>query len=155
MDDLNSVSERVEKFVQERKSPLEGRFRGGDMFYGASPTVFGNAKELRSNMTLAEQKLWDRLSKKQIMGMKFRRQHPIGGYVADFYCHAAQLAIEVDGKHHEDKRQEEHDERRTLDLEELGIKVARFRNEEIFKNMDEVLEKITVLVKERAPESQR
>ncbi len=70
------------------------------MFGQAHPLVFEKAKELRKNMTQAEKVLWGYL-KGGINGLKFRRQHPIGVYVADFYCHHLKLIIELDGKIHD------------------------------------------------------
>jgi very-short-patch-repair endonuclease len=111
-----------------------------NMFFGASPSTFEKAKELRNNMTLAEKILWERLSNKQIHGFKFRRQHPIATFIADFYCHSAKLIIEVDGEIH--NAQKDYDAGRAFELGELGIKVIRFRNEEIINEIDKVIEKI-------------
>lgn len=65
------------------------------MFYGAPPHIFEKARELRKRTTPAEQKLWEHLKKKQLKGYRFRRQHPIFNFIADFYCHSAKLVIEV------------------------------------------------------------
>lgn len=70
------------------------------MFYGANPLLFAKAKELRNNMTQAEVVLWEYLRTKP-SGYKFRRQHPIGIYIADFFCHKLNLAIELDGSIHD------------------------------------------------------
>jgi very-short-patch-repair endonuclease len=109
-----------------------------DMFYGATSSIFEKAKELRNNMTLAEKTLWYRL-KKSPNGLKFRRQHPVSKYIADFYCHAAKLIIEVDGDIH--NFQKDYDKGREYELNELGIKVLRFTNEEV-NNIDTVMGKI-------------
>lgn len=69
------------------------------MFLGASNFIFENAKELRKDLTHSEQTLWDHLRTKPL-GYKFRRQHPLGIYIADFYCHALKLVIEIDGSIH-------------------------------------------------------
>jgi len=74
-------------------------FKEGGMFNEALPLIFGKAKELRKNMTEAEKILWGYL-KGGLNGLKFRRQHPIGVYIADFYCHAIRLVVELDGKIH-------------------------------------------------------
>ena len=110
-----------------------------DMNYGASPKIFEKAKILRNNMTKAEKLLWERLSRKQLRGFKFRRQHPVADFICDFYCHAAKLVIELDGEIHNNKEQKDYDEARTEELEEFGIKVIRFDNEEILKDIDKVL----------------
>jgi len=110
-----------------------------DMHYGASAKIFEQAKILRNNMTKAEKLLWDYLSRKQLMGFKFRRQHPIADFIVDFYCHIAKLVIELDGEIHNNKEQKDYDKARTEELEEFGIKIIRFDNEEILKDIDKVL----------------
>jgi len=111
------------------------------MFYGASPLLFIRARKLRDQMTEAEQRLWGFLSNKQLKGYKFRRQHPIKYFIADFYCHRARLVVEVDGDIH--KFQKEYDAGRTYELEELGITVIRFTNAEVFDEIEKVLERIS------------
>lgn len=110
------------------------------MFFGASPSLFELAKELRNNMTFAEKQLWAKLSKNQINGLKFRRQHPINNFIADFYCHSAKLIIEVDGGIH--NFQKDYDKGRDYELNSLGLKVLRFSNEEVLNDLDKVLIKI-------------
>lgn len=112
------------------------------MFYGASPEIFKRASELRKNMTNAEKALWSALRKKQIQGKKFRRQHPVSRYIVDFYCHQLKLAIEVDGGIHNKTEQKEHDTGRSYELRQLGIKVIRFTNDQIFQNLNEVIKEI-------------
>ena len=112
-----------------------------DMFLGASPYLFENAKRLRSQETEAEKFLWSKLSNKQL-GVKFRRQHPIYSYVADFYCHAYKLVIEVDGPIHNSAENIAYDKIRTQAFQEFIIEVIRFTNDEVLKNMDIVLQKI-------------
>ena len=73
-----------------------------DMFYEATPLIFERAKELRHDPTRTEVILWSYLRKKPY-GYKFRRQHPIGPFIADFYCHSLKLVIEVDGNIHDQK----------------------------------------------------
>lgn len=107
------------------------------MFLGAEPHTFENAKELRRGLTPAEKILWGRLRKKRL-GFNFRRQHPIADFILDFYCHEVCLAIEVDGEVHTSVNQKEYDEHRTLLLNEMGIDVMRFSNEDVFKQTDEV-----------------
>jgi very-short-patch-repair endonuclease len=75
-------------------------------------------------------------------GLKFRRQHPIHFYVADFYCHEKRLIIEIDGGIHEEDRIKEHDDNRTAELERLGIRVIRFTNDEVIKSKELVLKRI-------------
>ena len=112
------------------------------MFEGASHLIFENAKQLRKNMTDAEIVLWVHL-KGGINGFKFRRQHPIGLYIADFYCHKVKLIIELDGSIHDNVVVKENDERRQAELEKWGYIIIRFINEEVLRKPEEVLEVIT------------
>lgn len=108
----------------------------------ASGKIFENAKALRRSSTEAEQKLWQELRNKKLNGLKFRRQHPIDKWIADFYCHEKKLVIELDGVVHNDKEIIEYDENRTKDLKELGMHVVRFRNDEVLTNVGNVLKSI-------------
>lgn len=112
------------------------------MFYNAKPHIFEKAKLLRENMTLAELRLWNALKGKQVLNLKFRPQHPIDIFIADFYCHQVKLVIEIDGEIHQDEEQLEYDIGREAELSYLGIKVIRFTNKEIFNNLPEVVAKI-------------
>ncbi len=94
---------------------------------------------LRKNQTPQEILLWSRLRREQL-GFKFRRQHSIGGYIADFYCPIKKLVIEIDGLQH--LVNQEYDENRSKYLEGLSIKVIRFTNVEINTNLDGVVNKI-------------
>jgi very-short-patch-repair endonuclease len=87
------------------------------MFYGASPVIFEKAKLLCESMTNAEKKLWDVLSNNKIMGLRFRSQHPINRFIADFYCHLIKLVIEVDGGIHNLPENKEYDIQRSFELE--------------------------------------
>lgn len=105
----------------------------------ASSTSQANAKALRQRMTDAERKLWQKLRASQL-GVKFRRQTPMGNYVVDFYCHACRLVVELDGSQH--LEQVAYDEQRTIYLNNLGLTVLRFWNNEVLLNTDGVLERI-------------
>ena len=107
-------------------------FKSGGMFEGASHLIFAKAKNLRKNMTDAEMVLWGHL-KAGVNGCKIRRQHPIGQYIADFYCHKAKLVIELDGSIHNEIAVKENDQIRQKNLEALGYCVIRFTNEEVLK----------------------
>jgi 5-methyltetrahydrofolate--homocysteine methyltransferase len=117
-----------------RKSKLVGRFRRLDE----------RDKELtyhfRNNPTPAEEALWEMLRNKKLQGYKFRFQHKIGKFFVDFYCHAAGLIIEVDGSVHDSQIEE--DQKRTDWLQSIGLKVIRFRNEEVLQNPEEVRSRI-------------
>jgi len=108
--------------------------------FGASLNIRNKARELRSNMTGSELILWDHIRKRKLNGVHFRRQHPYGIYILDFYCFEVNLAIEIDGPIHLD--QQEYDMERTKDLESSGMKVIRFTNRDIEERIDWVLEKI-------------
>ena len=95
----------------------------------------------RYNQTEAEQNLWYHLSGNQL-GLHFRRQHIIGCYIADFICVKRNLIIEIDGGYHSQEEQKIKDYLRTEDLEKMGFEVMRFSNDEIFRNLPEVLDKI-------------
>ena len=101
------------------------------------------AKELRREMTPAEKILWEELRANKL-GVHFRRQQVIQGFIVDFYCHQAGLVIEVDGDIHD--LQKEEDERREKVLSALGLRVVRFRNDEVMRNLSAVVGKIKVLV---------
>ena len=99
-------------------------------------------KELRNNLTSAEAALWSLLKGKQLKGRKFRRQHSIGNYIVDFYCPAEKLAIELDGDGHFTSGGWEDDQEREEFLENQGIRVIRFENDEVFLATESVLEEI-------------
>ena len=115
------------------------------MSYGAESLIFEFAKALRKNLTPAETILWDYLKTKP-SGYKFRRQHPTGIYIADFYCRQLKLVIEADGPIHNKKEIEEHDKERQWFIEADGIKVIRFTNEEVETNLEKVITQINVLL---------
>ena len=104
--------------------------------------ILRRVRELRHNPTEAEQLLWRLLRNRQLMGYKFRRQHPYCGYILDFYCHEARLVIEVDGGQHADHEQAAYDCDRTKCLESNGLRVIRFWNHEILGNIEGVLQEI-------------
>lgn len=115
------------------------------MFYGASPEIFENAKELRNRQTPAEKKIWENLNRNQL-GVKFRRQHPIYSYIVDFYCHKFKLVIEIDGEYHNCEEQISLDNDRSEELQYLGIKVIRFTNSEVLNDIDVVIQKIKKVI---------
>jgi very-short-patch-repair endonuclease len=98
------------------------------------------AKDMRHKMTEAEERLWLAINKRQINGLKFRRQHPVSRYILDFYCYEKQLAIEVDGEVH--IKQKDNDNYRDEFLRSTGIRTIRISNEEIMNNLNAVIEKI-------------
>ena len=107
--------------------------------FGADLIIKSKARELRKNMPEQEETLWNFLRRRQL-GMHFRRQHPYGIYILDFYCFDANLAIEIDGMIH--LKRHDYDEERTKYLESTGLKVIRFDNSDIENRIDWVLDKI-------------
>lgn len=122
-----------------------------NMFYGADSETFRAAAILRRNMTVAELILWKKLKNRKIFSAKFRKQHPIGIFIVDFYCHQYKLVIEVDGDIHIDEIQNEYDLGRTEEIEKSGIHVIRFTNDQIIYNIDSVMSKILQIITELAP----
>ncbi|MCF8359349.1 MAG: endonuclease domain-containing protein [Prolixibacteraceae bacterium] len=110
--------------------------------FGAPPYIQKRANTLRLKQTTAEDLLWCNLRNRKLGGYKFRRQHPILVYIADFYCPEKKLVVEVDGGIHKRKEQREHDKIRNNEMEGLGLFVLRFTNEEVEKQMHEVLQRI-------------
>ena len=113
------------------------------MHQGANADKFKFAETLRDNPTPQELKLWNALRNNQLNGFKFRQQHPLNRFVADFYCHKAKLVIEIDGGYHDEKMQKLYDDWRTEVINDFGISILRFRNEEVDNCFDQVLNKIT------------
>ncbi len=112
------------------------------MFYNASPKIFERAKSLRDNMTRSEKILWEQLSGKKMLNLRFRAQHPTETFITDFYCHPLKLVIKIDGGIHKSADQKEYDTGREAELNKWEIKVIRFTNEEIENNINNVLNEI-------------
>ena len=104
--------------------------------------IKARARLMRQNPTLAEDILWRRLRRKQVGNLRFRRQHPIGRFIVDFYCAEAKLVIEVDGSVHNEPGHDEYDAERQAFLEELGLNVLRFENTQVLRETDAVVEVI-------------
>jgi len=106
-----------------------------------------NARELRKNLTDAERRLWQQLKRRQIATVKFRRQQPMGPFIADFVCFERRVIVEVDGGQHA-----EHvpcDEQRTCWLEAQGYSVLRFWNNDVLANTEAVVQAILDAVEQR------
>jgi len=125
-----------------QKSP----YKNGGMFEGANPLVFGFAKELRKNMTDSEKVLWMHL-KSGIQNFKFRRQHPIGLYVADFFCRKLKLIIEVDGSIHDLEENKINDKEREKFFTDSGYSIIRFSNTQVHNEIEFILKEINSLIK--------
>lgn len=107
---------------------------------GTSPEIEIAARQLRRTPTSAEQILWSHLRNRQLRGWKFRRQHPLGQFIADFCCPACRLIVEVDGPIH--ARQIDRDESRTHVFAAYDYRVLRFSNEQVETDLESVLAKI-------------
>jgi very-short-patch-repair endonuclease len=126
---------RLKMFIQTRK------------FIPYNNKLNSKAKELRSNMTVAEKKLWF----EYLRGCEYQfvRQKVIGNYILDFYCQKLKLGIEIDGETHLGSKNKEYDENRTIELEKLGIKILRFWNDDVLYGLGEVEKIIENEIKER------
>ncbi|CUS03073.2 conserved protein of unknown function [Candidatus Promineifilum breve] len=110
------------------------------------PTILQHARANRHLHTPAETKLWRLLRNHNLDGYKFRRQHPIGHYIVDFYCHETKLVVELDGRSHDE--QMEYDAERTAWLESQGYRVIRFANERVMQDVVMVAEAILAACRE-------
>ncbi|MBV9348190.1 MAG: endonuclease domain-containing protein, partial [Pseudolabrys sp.] len=111
---------------------------GGSISWKIGTTLRANARQLRRNSTEAEKAIWQALRAHRLAGLSFRRQTPIGGYVADFVCHAAKVVIELDGGQHYETAQLKSDARRTIFFKSKGFRVLRFSNAEVMHNREGV-----------------
>lgn len=101
-------------------------------------------KELRVSQTEAEKLIWYKVRNRQIVNLKFFRQYSLGPHILDFYCPEIKLAIELDGGRHSREENKLYDKDRTKYLSNFGVKVIRFWNDEVLKNLEEVLERIQI-----------
>ncbi|WP_051313252.1 endonuclease domain-containing protein [Sporocytophaga myxococcoides] len=121
---------------------------------GASSKLFEYAKQNRLKQTPTEEMLWQKLRNNQL-GFKFRRQHPLKNYIADFYCHECSLIIEIDGEYHAELEQMDYDSGRTFEIEEHNLTVLRFSNDDVKLQIDKVLESIKkYLIPSPSPEGE-
>ena len=100
------------------------------------------ARNLRASPTEAEQRLWHRLNRRQLRGVRFYRQRPLGGYIADFYSPTLRLVIEVDGSQHLEPESRQYDHRRETWLRQQGLTILRFDNLQVLNDTDAVVEAI-------------
>ncbi len=111
------------------------------MYFGATAVTLKKARQLRSRMTPSEVIIWEKLKNKQICGVRFRRQHPIEIFIVDFYCHAAKLVVEIDGKIH--LATKDYDNERTKEINKYNILILRYTNDEITNNLNKIIKEIT------------
>ena len=100
------------------------------------------ARNLRANLTDSEQALWQRLRRKQVEGLQFHCQKPIGDYIVDFYSPKAKLVVEVDGSQHQEEGQAKRDARRDAYLRDKGLRVLRFNSRQVLLELDSVVDTI-------------
>ena len=112
------------------------------------------ARAMRAEPTDAERKLWNLLRFKALGGYRFRRQRPVAGYILDFYCPAVRLAVELDGGQHSDGDRVTYDQIRSARLNELGVRVLRFWDDEILKHPEAVADEILRELERRSPPPQ-
>ena len=105
------------------------------------------ARELRKNSTIQERRLWNLLKNRQFHNLKFKRQQPMGNYIVDFICKEVKIIIEIDGGQHNEPDNIKADEERTKYLEQLGYKVVRFWNNEVYENIEGVIKKLDQEIK--------
>ena len=117
-----------------------------------SEAVAFAARQNRIGCTEAESLLWSCLRSRQLHGRKFRRQHPIGRFIADFYCDDARLIVEIDGGYHDEAGQRERDEERAKILEAYALNVLRFSNSEVLSDIEPVIQTIGEYVLEHTYE---
>jgi very-short-patch-repair endonuclease len=107
------------------------------------------ARDLRKNMTESERVLWSRLRGKQLLGIQFYRQKPLGNYVVDFFAPKAKLVVEVDGSQHFEETGSAKDKKRDHYLASIGIRVVRFDSRRVLKDIDSVVQHIFGALEER------
>ena len=132
-------SEETRSFVIELFMPVKNIIPGQKV----TNEKLQRAKELRREMTPAEKILWEELRANKL-GVHFRRQQVIAGFIVDFYCHKSALVVEVDGDVHD--LQQEEDARREKALSALGLRIVRFGNDEVVRELSAVVGKIKELI---------
>ena len=111
---------------------------------GTTPEVEQAARRLKKNLMPAEARLWSAIKNKQLEGLRFRCQHPVGNFILDFYCPSCKLVVEVDGEIHD--RRINYDDARTSKLAEHGYTVLRFSNEQVMNDLPGVLAEIRKVI---------
>ncbi len=120
-----------------------------EFYYGATPEILLRASQLRKNMTYAEKCLWEKLRARKMLGLTFRRQHPVNMFIADFYCHRLKLVIEIDGSIHDIEDYRIRDKGREDEFEKFGLTTIRFTNEEVINDIESVIRNLTEFCRRR------
>ena len=144
-----AASERYSLPTLAPKNSVKAKrqYRGGYRFAGLSE----QARKLRSEQTSAEELLWQLLRGRQLLGFKFRRQHQIGDYIADFYCNETLTVIGCDGYIHQTNEQWHHDQNRDAYMIAQGLHVLRFSNDRVLNDTERVLEEISRHLRSQSP----
>jgi very-short-patch-repair endonuclease len=132
------------------------KIRGAEdypFYFGAKAETLRLAGELRHAMTKSEKLLWQELRNRKLESLRFRPQHPLNEFIVDFFCYEAMIAIEIDGSVHDDSFQAERDDGRTQIINEFGIDVIRFSNDEVETDLNGVINRIKAKVKDRCKKS--
>ncbi|PZF72938.1 endonuclease domain-containing protein [Taibaiella soli] len=119
----------------------------GNMFLKAGPLIFEHARRLRENQTFAESVLWNYLRQKP-HGLRFRRQHPLGDCIADFYCHKLKLVIEVDDSIHNREDIKQKDAEKDLFFKSKELKIIRFTDEVVIQRFEQVISELEKIIHE-------
>ncbi|RIK96174.1 MAG: hypothetical protein DCC74_11065 [Proteobacteria bacterium] len=125
--------------------------RGSASQFARTRAMTAKARSLRHVPTDAELALWKALRRKQLLGIAFRRQHPVGNYVLDFYCPSHRIAIEIDGGQHASEQNRQKDATRSRWLSGQGIEVLRFWNSDVLSNLAGVLDSIASAISRTTP----
>ena len=128
---------------------------GENMFYGADRRLFEYAVRMRLVPTEAESIAWNILKAAPFKIYRFRRQHPMGSYIADFYSHSLKLVIEIDGGYHLQKFQKEYDDFRDEDMNKWGVETMRFSNNEVLNSAGTLSDKILLFIQQAKPDDLR
>lgn len=143
---VNKAVECTIRAVQPYPAPSQREgstnYKGGLRFNG----LLKESRELRKNQTPAEEIFWQIVRNRKFLNLKFRRQHQIGNYIVDFYCHEHKLIIELDGGVHDTPERIKKDNTRDKYLRAIGNNVVRFKNEDVFNDLENVLLKIEIIV---------
>ena len=128
--------------IDGRLPPVLKGGRGGFIVLPDNKNLKNLARNLRKNMTDAERRLWSKIRRKQLKEFQFYRQKNIGDFIVDFYCPAAKLIVEIDGGQHYSEENILKDKARDRFMSDLGFKVLRFSNSDVFNNIEGVVTRI-------------
>lgn len=113
------------------------------------------ARQLRKNPTRSEAMMWEELRRRKFLGLKFRRQHPIAGFILDFYCSSLKLGIEIDGQVHLGPIAQKYDNTRSQAIKEQNIILIRIKARAVENNVNGIIQKLKIIIKQLPPRQQR